>query len=110
MIQLDRLILKQEIDMVQMGIGCKAPNRYRIMMSNGQDVYKAKEISDCCARQCCGPKRSFGMAINDFHGNEVIHLERPKDCGTCSNCSLYCCNSIEVLLVIIHYYTLGKHY
>ena len=51
--------------------------------SLGQQVYNAKEDTDCCTRQCCGPMRPFDMNITDMTGNEVIHLNRPLRCQAC---------------------------
>ena len=31
----------------------------------GQEVYYAKEDTDCCTRQCCGPARPFDINIVD---------------------------------------------
>ena len=54
----------------------------------GQDVYKAKEKTDCCQLQFCGPNRSFEMEITDNNGTEVLHLNRPL---ACSSCCFPCC-------------------
>ena len=43
-------------------------------------LYKAKEKSDFCSRQCCGPSRAFDMEITDNFNREVIHLQRPLHC------------------------------
>ena len=38
----------------------------KVFNSLGQQVYKAKEDSDCCTRQCCGPARCFDLNITDM--------------------------------------------
>ena len=75
--------MKQKVEVLEAITGFETKNKYKILNSMGQEVYKAKEKSGCCARQCCGPIRPFGMEITDAHGNEVIHLERPLACTSC---------------------------
>ena len=48
-----------------------------------QNVYKAKEDTDCCTRMVCGPARPFDMIIKDNADREVIHLSRPLRCDSC---------------------------
>ena len=36
-----------------------------------QNVYKAKEDTECCTRMVCGPNRPFEMQIFDNADNEV---------------------------------------
>ena len=81
--QVDQLLVKQKVEVLELMTGFETQNKYKILNSMGQEVYKAKEESNCCARQCCGPIRPFGMEIKDNHGNEVIHLERPLACTSC---------------------------
>ena len=38
---------------------------------------QAKEDTDCCTRNICGPVRPFDMIIKDNFDKEVIHLYRP---------------------------------
>ena len=81
--QVDQLLVKQKVEVLEAITGFETQNKYKILNSMGQEVYKAKEKSNCCARQCCGPIRPFAMEIQDNHGNEVIHLERPLACTSC---------------------------
>lgn len=92
--QIDQLIVKQKVELLEAFTGCETKNKYKIKNSMGQDVYKAKEDTDCCTRQCCGPIRPFDMIIRDNYDNEVIHLNRPL---ACQSCFFPCClQSIEV--------------
>ncbi|XP_062512040.1 phospholipid scramblase 1-like [Corticium candelabrum] len=92
--QVDQLLVHQLVQIVQVLTGFETENKYVIKNSMGQQVYYAAEMSDCCERQFCGPKRSFSMSIVDNLGREVIHLERPFRCGGClCPCSL---NVLEV--------------
>ena len=76
--------LKQKVEIMEMMTNIETANKYKIKNSMGQDVYKAKEKSDFCTRQCCGPIRCFQMEITDNTGREVIHLDRPLNCATVS--------------------------
>lgn len=71
-----------------MGADFDTQNRFTIYDQNGQVVFYALEDSDCCARQCCGPSRSFDMKILDIYQNEVIHIYRPL---ACQSCCCFCC-------------------
>ncbi|KAK7047721.1 Phospholipid scramblase 3, partial [Halocaridina rubra] len=65
--------------------GCEFNNKYVLKNSMGQDFLKAKEDTDCCTRQCCGPARPFEMILEDIQGQEIIHLSRPLRCNS------WCC-------------------
>lgn len=85
---IDQLIVKQKVEIGEaiagmLDIGYESKNKYKILNSLGQQVYKAKEDSDCCTRMCCGPVRPFDMVIKDNNDTEVIHLSRPLACQSC---------------------------
>ncbi len=63
--------MKQKIEMLEALLGCETKNKYKIKNSMGQEVYKAKEETDCCTRMCCGPIRPFDMTIKDNNDQEV---------------------------------------
>ena len=50
----------------------------------GQEVYYAKEDTDCCTRQCCGPARPFDINIVDTQvmGTSILT-------SVCGNIDLY---------------------
>ena len=81
--QVDQLLIKQKADLAKAFYGCESENEYKIKNSAGQEIYKAKEDTDCCTRQCYGPSRAFDMEITDNAGNEVMHLYRPQRCESC---------------------------
>lgn len=92
--QVDQLIVKQKVELMEAFTGFETKNKYEIKNTMGQDVYKAKEDTDCCTRMWCGPARPFDMIIRDNYDNEVIHLNRPL---RCSSCFYPCClQEIEV--------------
>jgi len=92
--QVDQLIVKQKTELLEAFTGFETKNKYTIRNAMGQDVYKAKEETDCCTRMCCGPSRPFDMTIKDNYDREVIHLNRPL---ACNSCFFPCClQSIEI--------------
>ena len=97
LVQVDQLLVKQKVEVLEVITGFETKNQYKILNSLGQEVYKAKESSNCCARQICGPVRPFSMKIKDNHGNEVIRLERPLACTSCF-CPCWL-QSMEVMIV-----------
>jgi len=92
--QIDQLLVKQKVEMLELISGLETNNKYEVKNSMGQDVYKAKEKSNFCARQCCGPLRAFDLEITDNNGREVIHLKRPLNCGLC--CFPCCLQEMKV--------------
>lgn len=85
---IDQLIIKQKVEMLEavagvLGVGFETENKYKIKNSLGQNVYKAKEDTDCCTRMMCGPARPFDMIITDNAEREVLHLQRPLRCQSC---------------------------
>jgi len=97
--QIDQLIVKQKLEILEaaagvMGYGLETANKYKIKNVLGQNVYKAKEDTDCCTRYVCGPNRPFDMIIRDNMDREVIHLNRPLRCDSC--CFPCCLQSLEI--------------
>ena len=60
---MDQLIVKQKVELMEALFGCETKNKYKVYNSMGQDLYKAKEETDCCTRNFCGPTRPFDMTI-----------------------------------------------
>ncbi|XP_021944558.1 phospholipid scramblase 1 isoform X2 [Folsomia candida] len=81
--QLDRLYVKQKVELLEAFLGCETKNKYKIKDSQGRDLYTAKEDTDCCTRNCCGSFRPFDLKIKDLNDREIIHLNRPLACDSC---------------------------
>ena len=79
----DQLLVKQKVEILEAVTGFETANKYKVFNSMGQQVYYAKEDTDCLTRQCCGPLRPFEMNITDNSNMEVIHLNRPLRCQAC---------------------------
>nr|XP_055055001.1 phospholipid scramblase 1 isoform X2 [Misgurnus anguillicaudatus] len=78
--QIDQILIHQKIEAI---IGFETYNQYEIKNSMGQIIYNAKEINDCCARDCYGSLRSFELKIKNNMDREVMHLIRPFRCTSC---------------------------
>ena len=91
---LDQLLIKQKIEVLEVVVGFETVNKYEVLNSIGQSVYKAEEDSECCNRFCCGSGRGFDMMLTGNEGQEVIHLQRPLRCQDC--CFPCCLQEMEV--------------
>lgn len=82
---LDQILVKQQIELLEMFTGWEQNNKYKIMNNQGQQIYFAAEDTDMCMRQCCGPQRSFVIHILNNNNQEVIRLSREFKCcaGNC---------------------------
>lgn len=83
LVQVDQLLVKQKFELLEALCGCEGKNKYKIKNSMGQQVFYAKEDTNCCTRNCCGPTRPFDMIITDNNEREVLHLSRPLRCQSC---------------------------
>merc|ERR1739848_689421 len=83
LLNVDHLLVKQKWELMEALFGCEGKNKYKIKNSAGVELFKAKEDTDCCTRNCLGPNRPFDMEICDLGENEVIHLYRPLRCTSC---------------------------
>jgi len=92
--KVDQLLIKQKVELLEAFTGCETANKYKVLNSLGQQVFFAKEDTDCCTRQCCGPTRPFEMNIMDSQDQEVLHLVRPLRCQSC--CFPCCLQHLEV--------------
>jgi hypothetical protein len=103
----DWVAIKQEHELFEAIVGFETNNCYNVLGMNpyiaaqgrpGGQIGKAQEASDCCSRQCCGPRREFEMRIaceySDFGMGEdmdCLRFNRPLKCQ--SPC---CCNLQEL--------------
>lgn len=83
LVMVDRLIVNQQIDMLEMLTKYEEQNRYLVRAVNGQTVFYAIEDSNCCCRNCCGSARSFQMMVLDMYQREAIHIKRSFGCKSC---------------------------
>lgn len=86
--QLDQVFIKQKVEKLEaiagiIGFSIEMQNKYKVKDRLGNEMYSAKEDTDCCTRNCCGASRPFDMVIKDNQEREVIHLNRPLRCQSC---------------------------
>lgn len=93
---IDQLLVHQKVELLEALSGFETKNKFTIKNSIGQKVYYAKEDSDCCTRNMCGPLRPFDMKILDNFQNEVIHLNRPL---ACDSCCFPCCLQVSFFYI-----------
>lgn len=79
----DQLMVKQKVELLEALVGWETNNKFTVKNTQGQKVFLAIEINDCCTRNCCGPLRPFEMKVLDNYKHEVIHFERPLACDSC---------------------------
>ena len=90
----DQLIIKQKLEVLEVITGFETKNQYTVFDTFGDEVFSAKEETDCCTRLCFGSFRNFKMNIQDTQGQEVLHLVRPLRCqGVIFPC---CLQELEV--------------
>lgn len=95
--QIDQILVKQQIDIMELITNWEQENKYRLLNTAGQQIYFAKEESDTCQRQCCRAARSFTMHITDNAGMEVIRLQREFKCSSPCFACLDCCAHIVAI-------------
>ncbi|XP_061490457.1 phospholipid scramblase family member 5 isoform X2 [Rhineura floridana] len=81
--QLDRIIIHQQVELLQVILGTETCSKYEIKNHLGQRVYFAVEENGCFDRNFCSPLRSFTIRITDNTGQEVITVNRPLRCNSC---------------------------
>ncbi|XP_042676816.1 phospholipid scramblase family member 5-like [Centrocercus urophasianus] len=81
--QLDRIIIHQQVELLEAILGTETCSKYEIKNHLGQRVYFAVEENGCFNRNLCSPIRSFTIRIADNTGREVITVNRPLRCNSC---------------------------
>ncbi|XP_077083398.1 phospholipid scramblase 1-like isoform X2 [Siphateles boraxobius] len=80
LIHIDQILIQQKVSCIEMFTGFETNNQYTIKNNIGQEIYLAKEKSDCCTRNIFGSAHSFQMRIKNNVGQEVIRMNRPMRC------------------------------
>ncbi|KAL1271508.1 hypothetical protein QQF64_030524 [Cirrhinus molitorella] len=78
--QIDQILIHQKTECIKILSRFESDNQYEIKNSIGQEIYHAKEESDCFIRNIFGPARAFKMHIKDHMDQEVIQMHRPMRC------------------------------
>ena len=85
---IDQLIIKQRLEALEaaaglLGYNFETANKYKIKNVLGQNIYQAREETECCTRILCGPARPFELNIRDNADRDVLQLSRPYRCDSC---------------------------
>jgi len=86
----DQLIIKQEVEALEVISDFETANSYTVFDTSGNVVFKIEEDTTGCNRFWCGVCRSFNVMIMDTQGQPFIQLVSPNTCNCC------CLRSIEV--------------
>ncbi|XP_017570133.1 phospholipid scramblase 1-like [Pygocentrus nattereri] len=92
--QVERLLVHQQIDLLEVVSGMSTNNNYIVKDAAGQQMFFAAEENDSCNRMCCGSSRSFTISLTDNSRREVFTLERSLNCSSC--CCPCCLQELEV--------------
>nr|XP_060627535.1 phospholipid scramblase 1-like [Anolis sagrei ordinatus] len=92
--QIDRLLLHQKIEILEILTGLETWNRYEIKNDAGQRMYYALEENNFCTLFCWGTARPFTIRIFNNLAQEIIQLTRPLRCSRC--CFPCCLQKLEV--------------
>ncbi|CAG2100280.1 unnamed protein product [Medioppia subpectinata] len=87
LLSLDQLVIKQQIQIVEVFTSFEANNRYDIQNTLGQNVLFAAEETHCMTRNCCR-NRPFEIRVVNIGQQEVMHLSRPL---RVDDCCCFCC-------------------
>lgn len=85
---LDEVRIHQHLDVLEVMVGWERNNKYRLCNNQEQQFMYAKEDTDCCTRQFCGPARPFVMDIMDNNMQPLIRVDRPFRCQASF---MWCC-------------------
>lgn len=96
--QIDQILVKQQVELLEVFTSWQGRNSYRLLNSVGQQVYFAKEESNVCERQIFGTNRSFAMHIIDNIGTEVMTVYKDFRCISHRWCA--CCEGCAQRLTI----------
>uniref|UniRef100_A0A8B9QTP7 Phospholipid scramblase n=1 Tax=Anas platyrhynchos TaxID=8839 RepID=A0A8B9QTP7_ANAPL len=108
--QLDRIIIHQQVELLEAILGTETCSKYEIKNHLGQRVYFAVEENGCFDRNLCSPIRSFTIRIADNSGQEVITVNRPLRCSSCwFPCFLQEVSApvgYSLIIILLHYIVL----
>ncbi|XP_050483459.1 phospholipid scramblase 3 [Bombus huntii] len=88
LIVLDRLYIRQQLELLEVVVGWETENKYFVTNTNGQPLFYIMEESNICARLCLGTLRNCVLHVDDTNHREVLRMVRPC---RCSGCCCFCC-------------------
>jgi len=104
----DGIFIKQKMELAEMMTGCEGENTYLVYPvgkdgdKKGKKLFKAKEKSGFCARQCLsGECRPFQLKINLDDDDEELDNEPFLLVDRPCKCTCYCCNRPEITVTYV---------
>ena len=94
---IDQLFIEQEVELFEILTGFETSNRYKVLNSNGQQIYYAMEESSCISRVFCSNRRGFVIPLLDNSKQEVMRICR--NYKLCAGTSFFACSSPCILEV-----------
>ncbi len=70
----------QEVDVVNLAVGRKMPNHYKVLNRDGDAFLDVQEESDSCERACFRNNRELFLQMYDMRGQRVMSVHRPNKC------------------------------
>jgi len=99
----DGIFVKQKFDLAEMLTGCDQNNTYQVFPlskdgeKKGKSLFKAKEKSGFCAKQCMAPDcKPFSLKINLQDDTEELDNEPFLFLNRECKCTMYCFNRPEL--------------
>ena len=95
------LFIKQKIELLEIMTGFETENKYNVYAldpatgSKGKKIFKAKEKSECCERQYCGPKRGFRIEVKTDAEPKVLGFSFEREFAW--ECFCLCRSTLRVV-------------
>lgn len=91
---LDKIIIKQKIELFEVLTGFETRNRYAVYNSDMQQIFFIQEESSLCERCFFPMNRGFQLHMTDNNSQEICRITRDfKCCLGCCWCADGCCMS-----------------
>ncbi|GMT27463.1 hypothetical protein PFISCL1PPCAC_18760, partial [Pristionchus fissidentatus] len=89
---LDRIVIRQKQDLIEIITTIEIPNRYAIETPTGEQIYYAVEDADYVQAQVMGATRGYRIKVNDGYNRVAFTISRPLQycraecCACCDGC------------------------
>ncbi|XP_027731874.1 phospholipid scramblase 4 [Vombatus ursinus] len=94
--QLDKILVHQQIELLELMTRFESNNRYEVKNSMGQMVYMVLEDTDDITRNTYHSLRPFVIRVIDCMGREIMRLQRPLRYTCCCSCCSDTMQELEV--------------
>ncbi|KAM9036445.1 phospholipid scramblase 4-like isoform X2 [Sarcophilus harrisii] len=94
--QLEKIMVHQQIEMLELMTHYESNNRYEVKNSLGQMIYMVVEDTDDITRNAYKSLRPFVLRVMDCMGREIMRMQRPVRCTCCCFCCSCAMQEMEV--------------